>query len=126
MKVRMGFVSNSSSSSFLLYGTFIDEGKVETPEILQLIIDAGEAKTLEEAKQALEDDAYDIVDLVAGELGLSCWSPCECDGYYVGKSWAKVGDDETGKQFKDNIEKQIAKVFPEAKCCTLEEAWYNG
>lgn len=99
MKIRNGFVSNSSSSSFLIYGVR-DEAiynKVENGEI-----------TFKDKR-----------------IRTHCYS----DGcaYYVGVSWDEIMDDETGKQFKETIKKEISDAWGhEVKCGTFSESWYDG
>jgi hypothetical protein len=93
-KKRLGFVSNSSSSSFCIYGSEIDLSK---------FID--------------EDDedcsAFDKVESLVSDAGLEFI--CDYDGEYyaVGKSFTDIKDDETGKQFKDSIEEAVKKLFPD-------------
>ncbi len=101
MKVRIGFVSNSSSSSFLMYGARIRESTVDS-------VDAKDMSGLivEYGNPDLRDYDEDV---------------------YVGRSWGSVGDDETGLAFKQSIEKAIESVFGTGKTCrTMEDAWYNG
>ena len=103
MKVRMGFVSNSSSSSFLIYGVRIED----------------------KAYAKLEDKK------LPDGIGLEC--PPEDDGGYIGASWDSIKDDETGKQFKDRVAAAIAEIFKQNgvdmekfECGTHQEAWYDG
>lgn len=98
MKVRSGFVSNSSSSSFLIYGAKFE-------------------KAPERVKQ--ED---------VGSLGIEHGDPDWDDTKYVGLSWSAIKDDETGAQFKSRIENELKKLFPDEKLDigTWEDAWYNG
>lgn len=119
MKIRAGFVSNSSSSSFLIYGTFVDTSKLE--------------KLLE--KMSPEDSENDKVDPKmyfeerADKLGLDAYSYCgyDCGGMHVGMSWSSVKDDETGKQFKERVQQKIRELFGEdVECYTSSEAWYDG
>jgi broad specificity phosphatase PhoE len=96
MKIRHGFVSNSSTSSFLIYGT------------------------------TLTGDEYDEVDWKAvREAGLETHHP-EYGDLVIGASWDTVKDDETGKQFKERVESAITKLIKrEADCSTHEDAWYS-
>lgn len=104
MKVSTGFISNSSSSSFLIFGyTFSEDESKEISE-----------------KIGCEDD----VEEIAEKLGLDSIYGQEDE--YVGLSWDCIGDDETGRQFKDRIENAIRKYLPNAKCHTFEESWYDG
>ena len=100
MKTREGFVSNSSTASFLIYGTSVPC-----------------------------NDWYDVdpgwKELRA--LGLSENRDEEGSEIFVGASWCGVKDDETGRQFKDRIEAAIRKFLPDAKeFGTHEGAYYNG
>jgi len=62
-------------------------------------------------------------DPVRIAVGLDCiYGP---EGRYLGKSWDSVGDEETGKQFKENIENALKKLDPDISCDTHEEAWYG-
>ena len=124
MKIRQGFVSNSSSSSFLIYGTCIDEDKIKTKELLQKIIEKEEGiNDLEAAGDEFDDDTTDILEVLTD---LEVWHPEYVEAYYMGLSWSDVKDDETGRQFKDRVEAKIKEFFPTAKFGTHEEAWRDG
>jgi hypothetical protein len=47
-------------------------------------------------------------------------------GYYIGRSWKNVGDEETGKEFKEKVEKSLEKFGINGDICTHEDAWYDG
>ena len=98
MKVRNGFVSNSSTSSFLIFGTY------------------------------LENSSEDIYQQFAGVEGIVVHSgPYDEDGVYVGRCPSTIRHDETGKQFKESTQKLIEeKLGREVKCDWMEHAWYNG
>ncbi len=103
MKIRLGFVSNSSTSSFLIYGVCVD------------IVDSDE---IEEAMDAME-------------TSLDTHNPYG-ENTYIGISWEEVKDDETGAQFKARVEKAVNSVLDkvdysgERKFTTHEEAWSDG
>lgn len=79
MKIRNGFVSNSSTSSFCIYGIRING----------------------ELKPGLESELY--------KLGFDV-EPVD-SLIYIGKSWDKIKDDETGKQFKESIIETLKPVL---------------
>lgn len=104
MKIRNGFVSNSSTSSFCIYGAEIDDDTYEKFEELNI-------KT------------FKTLEIEHGENG-------EC---YIGLSWPSIKDNETGKQFKERIEAKVKELFKEAELeipkklefMTIQEAFYN-
>ena len=42
-----------------------------------------------------------------------------------GKSWDEIKDDQTGLEFKQEIENNIKKLLPEANCGTHQESWFG-
>uniref|UniRef100_A0A6M3LBU2 Uncharacterized protein n=1 Tax=viral metagenome TaxID=1070528 RepID=A0A6M3LBU2_9ZZZZ len=98
MKIRIGFVSNSSTTSFLIYGTVLQD------------------KDESDYKQMRDCGLISV-----------CGNPNWDSTQYLGASWDTVGDDETGKEFKERVEKSIKKVLGrEVECQTYEEAYYDG
>jgi len=94
MKTRNGFVSNSSTTSFSIYGFSTDN----------FIDDSGEAD-------------YDIVEGVVEKF-----KNADLEAYldepgviYVGQSWSTIDDNETGKQFKDKVTKLIKDCIKDNK-----------
>ena len=101
MKIRSGFVSNSSSSSFLIYGTEL------TPKLEEAL----------EAKYGDEDfDVYDIME----KEDLRYYPETEF-GTVVGIDFTDMGEDETPRQFKARVKTKLEEVFgvPINDCDTM-------
>lgn len=107
MKVRNGFVSNSSSSSFLIYGLNLEDISYELEN---------------EISNGLKDTDLDTYRAPYGDC-------------FVGASWDSVGDNETGAQFKARVASTtlecLSKVTLTKKVYkedfgTHEAAWYDG
>lgn len=106
MKIRNGFVSNSSSSSFCIYGAYFEMGDlIERVKKMNLLTE----EQLEEMEES--EEWYDIDNFLSEKTELEIYSDYENECFWIGKSWTSVGDDETGRQFKDGIETEIAKLF---------------
>jgi hypothetical protein len=112
MKIRNGFVSNSSTSSFCIYGICATDLKdFKTPEYD------------EDGEAVDEDSTLDKLTAVDTRFEVHNMD----DNRYYGISFTAIKDDETGAQFKQTVQDAITKVFgPNAKCGVQSEAWYNG
>ena len=98
MKTRKGFVSNSSTTSFCIYGIALEDSKNE------------------KANYKIQDKAREAkLQFIYGP---------EYDDYiYIGRPWKSIKDDETGAEFKASVERIAKEVFGEDKCYVYEEAW---
>jgi len=144
MKVRTGFVSNSSSSSFCILGyafdtseffdrlSLSDEKKAkilkeanEDHRLLDKKDEEGDFKDFEEAFEVL-DKNYELYELVEA-LGLDAEIDSECDIIYVGSSFEDLGDDETGGEFKKRIAEEVGEILTvnDLKPCIITEEIYN-
>ena len=123
MKIRNGFVSNSSSSSFCIYGTHMDYSDlVEKLKSTTMITEKFSSEELEE----MEDNGewYELVDTFESSTDLSL--NYSDDDVWIGREWSSIGDDETGSQFKESVKKDLEKLFGEGVSCdTYDETIYN-
>ena len=132
MKIRQGFVSNSSTTSFCIYGASFDGGSTALIEELKKLGESVFAFIPEEKRKELkkmignDEEHWDIEDAIASILSIEGHCGYEDYNVYLGDSWKNIKDDETGKQFKERIETQIKKLFPDAKFGTHEEAFRDG
>jgi hypothetical protein len=117
MKIRSGFVSNSSSSSFCIYGVCIDSWN-----------------KLKDAYQNLTgnmvnddgDGYYDICDTIQNRTGLFYEIDYGSEYFYFGQQYTNQPDDKTFGQFKEETNNKIKEVFGEdVKASHIEEEIYN-
>jgi len=136
MKVRQGFVSNSSSSSFCIYGicvedieSLVDGNPKLKPKIYEKYVEEqkkwGE-EILPEEEYFENVDSYDLRERLEYLLGMEIYKPGDWGCFYIGDSWSSIGDDETGKQFKERVEKELKETFGEGlSFSTHEEGWMD-
>jgi hypothetical protein len=115
MKIRHGFVSNSSSSSFCIYGS-----QVEVEDLMKA------AKALDIEFDEEDFDDYDIGEQIESKTDLEYHSMMG-EYYYIGRSYSNIKDDETGKQFKESVVNAFEKLGLGAlKLGEIEQAWRDG
>ena len=101
MKIRTGFVSNSSSTSFCIFGLYVGDN------------------TEEEALKLVKDNELHI------EYGCGAWD----DSVYVGLPPSAMKDDETLSQFRDRVRRQLVEKDPKYQDIHLgwiTDGGYNG
>ena len=108
MKIRKSFVSNSSSTSFSIYGVYLPENKV--PEQFR--------------EQMYDDGAFE---------GFSVNCPPDGDCFYIGKSPEKCRMDQTMGDFTASIRKDLtdalAKIGVDASSLDFSfysDSWYDA
>lgn len=100
MKIRDGFVSNSSTSSFMIMGVSYDRDEIMTTFNVE--------------------DSYDVCekfDTLDVEFGY------ECDYAAIGLSPEKMKDDETLLDFKNRIVEELNKSELDVKVADL--GWHE-
>lgn len=104
MKIRAGFVSNSSSSSFCIFGAMLS-----SEDLIAGVTRLVESGEITPKNSYWKDDAYECGQLLSMEFYSSEYD----DDVWIGMSWPKIGDDETGRQFKDRVITAIKKALPD-------------
>ncbi len=113
MKERLGFVSNSSSSSFLIYGVCISESTL--------------IKVYNTINGSDESEDSDVPYLIEKELGVESHHVPDDDYYFFGISPDSIRDDQTGAEFKKEVRDKLLKYFPDPSNFSYHsEAWHNG
>lgn len=99
------------------YSNVVTMKEISPEELLEKkgVIVENEDLTYEEVVEYLNKEKKDRFDL---------YSPY--DDYYIGVSFDKIQDNETGKQFKESVQEKLKEFFPDMPCGIHEEAWYNG
>ena len=95
MKIRQGFVSNSSSTSFCIYGASFD---------------CSEIKKWVDPKSEEDFPQYEKFQKKAGKVGLEFYHDYEQERAWLGRAADTIGDDETGRQFRESTEKKISTL----------------
>jgi hypothetical protein len=97
MKIRNGFVSNSSSSSFVVYGVGINSNS-----FAEILVKKGIIKSIEEF-----NENYD--EILSNKVNLEY--AYESDDYlYLGLSPENANDDETFSNFKKRVAKKLKDI----------------
>ena len=109
MKIRRGFVSNSSSTSFCVYGA-----EIEYDDFIAFLPQDYVAKKLlldeiseEDLPQLIEEHLSDIFEGTS-LYAVNSW---EQRTVYIGRELVTLRDDETGKEFKDSVLETLKEIF---------------
>ena len=124
MKVKLDFVTNSSSVSFVVIGSHIELNDIPK-EYLKNIAE----KHNFPVEKAL-DEPYELLEYITSGSDLEHSFGSEYndqDTVMVGISYSYMKDDETLEQFKMRVQLQILEQFGMAvKPYHIEECWRDG
>jgi len=123
MKIRAGFVSNSSTSSFSMYGAEIDKEQFGDLHFEEFLSD----ETLQDVKSLIEEgEVFEAAYVLQQALGKDWF----CDGHYdgcsiyVGKYYTTQKDDDVVGEWRKEIRDTIVKLMgKQVECGHQEEAW---
>ena len=138
MKIRNGFVSNSSSSSFCIWGCHMEFSEM-TKKIAAKLSKEMENKLKEngvlEEDEILEDCLsedfdfaiiYEAVKLIdTNKIASHLAFIRDEDWAYIGRYYTSIKDDETGGEFRDSTTKAIELLFGDQECESIEGTIYN-
>lgn len=129
MKIRSGFVANSSSSSFCIYGAQVESADIKS--LAHLITEEAISEYLKKNSwnksynfnpEHSDFDPTCVLDVYLPPLGLT-YVYGNDDDIYIGRESGAIGDDETGKQFKESTH-IITKMFPNVSVDDI--CWHEG
>lgn len=119
MKVRLGFVSNSSSSSFCIYGVAL-----YTEELEKFMKSKGLDIDFD------DDNSNDIIqkelDKITKQLGIDYNSIYSWESQYalIGKNFESMKQNETRKEFESKVKKDFSKAKLPKPIFILENVSY--
>jgi len=117
MKIKIDFVTNSSSTSFCGFGITFSE--TEFKEALNHI-----TLMLPKSEEEHREDFSDLLGEIAKKYNLT-WTS-NYDTYYLGIEIGDANMNETLNEIKNKVQKVIDEIGLKENVDFIQESWYNG
>ena len=132
MKRKLDFITNSSSVSYVGWGVYLSKEDIENDKFLKKCFEnyktrsyANQSMTFEEFKSEPKEATYylskddnEILKFSAGPCG---------DSYFIIGPSGSMKDDQTLKEFKEQIIKELSEFGIKVdKLEFIEECWRDG
>jgi len=114
MKIRSGFVSNSSSSSFVGYGVHLSDSELDD--------------AIKKVAGKVDEEDWDRHWNICEDNDLDCGSPYD-DGMIIGLTFDHMKGTETKNEFRKRTKELVKKAFGAdvaSQVCEQEHAWRDG
>lgn len=119
MKIRMGHVSNSSTTSFVIMGIYLSSSELEELNYFKNKFNQDDIED-EDINDYIYDEMYNLE-------GLDCYTFDGADGFYIGLDYDSINKDETLAEFKERVVKKIESNLgiSQPSVSWHQEAYYN-
>ena len=122
MKIKTDFVTNSSSSSFVAIGAWIE------PDDLSIDFDKMQEEHFSSwSIEELKNNIGEVIDQLLQGTDLTYATTCYDSNIMIGMPYTKMRDDETLRMFKNRAKTQFEDVLGiDITPSHMEECWMDG
>lgn len=127
MKYRYGFVSNSSSCSFCIYGLNLDTNIVVN-FLKSKGIEIDDDENLDDVCEKMNEYLYihgKEYHLNGNLISATIHYPDYYEGINIGRDLTEIHDDETGLQFKESVRAVCLAIDESSNPRLMTEAWHD-